>query len=164
MRGASTSVVFVDGQPAGQQDLTGSEFDVFGTVESTSWVSTKVRRQGIGTEMRSAVLHLAFDGLGAVEAHSEGAVDNVGSNAVSERFGYEPNGLAWATHQGKPVLGQQWRLDRETWRARRRSDITMSGVSDCRRTLGIEPGATTWLSAERIASGKPTSGHASCTA
>ena len=136
-------VVFVDGQPVGQQDLTGSEFDLFGTVESTSWVSTKVRRQGIGTEMRSAVLHLAFDGLGAVEAHSEGAVDNVGSNAVSERLGYEPNGLAWATHQGKPVLGQRWRLDRETWRARRRSDITMSGVSDCRRTLGIEPGATT---------------------
>lgn len=129
--------------PSGQQDLTGNEFDAFGTVESTSWVSSDVRRRGIGTEMRSAILHLAFDGLGAAEAHSEGAVDNAGSNAVSERLGYERNGMAWATHQDKPVLGQRWRLDRETWHARRRDDIMMSGMADCRKALGIEPGAGT---------------------
>jgi len=131
-------VVVVDGEPVGQQDLTGNEFDAFGTVESTSWVSSDFRRRGIGSEMRSAILHLAFDGLGAAEAHSEGALDNAGSNAVSERLGYEPNGQAWATHQGKPVLGQRWLLDRETWKARRRDDITMSGVAECRQALGIE--------------------------
>jgi len=136
-------VVFVDGEPIGQQDLTGNDFDDFGTVETTSWVSSRVRRRGIGSEMRSAILHLAFDGLGASEAHSEGAVDNVGSNTVSERLGYERNGLAWATHQGKPVLGQQWRLDRETWTARRRNDITMTGLAECRQALGIEPGTET---------------------
>lgn len=131
-------VVVIDDQPVGQQDLTGHDFDSFGTVESTSWVSSDVRRRGIGSEMRAAILHLAFEGLGAAEAHSEGAVENVGSNAVSERLGYERNGLAWATHQGKPVLGQRWRLVRRAWEPHRRSDITMAGVAECRQVLGID--------------------------
>lgn len=130
-------VVLVDGEAVGQQDLTGHDFNDFGTVESTSWVSSDVRRRGLGTEMRSAVLHLAFEGLGAAEAHSEGAVDNAGSNAVSERLGYERNGMAWATHQGKPVLGQRWRLERATWLAQRRTDIALRGVEECRAALGL---------------------------
>jgi len=135
-------VVLVDDEPVGQQDLTGQDFNAFGTVESTSWVSSDVRRQGIGREMRSAILHLAFDGLGAAEAHSEGAVNNPGSNLVSERLGYERNGVAWATHRGEPVLGQRWRLDSDTWQTRRRDDINMSGVTECRKVLGIEPDST----------------------
>lgn len=130
-------VAIVDGEPVGQQDLTGNEFDDFGTVESTSWVSAQARRRGIGTEMRAAILQLAFEGLGAAEAHSEGAVDNVGSNRVSEHLGYVRNGTAWATHQGKPVLGQRWRLEREVWAAHRRDDIVMSGVEECRNVLGL---------------------------
>ncbi|MCP3876835.1 MAG: GNAT family N-acetyltransferase [Sulfitobacter sp.] len=132
-------VVLVDGEPVGMQDLTGDEFDSFGTVETTSWISSDARQRGIGTETRAAILHLAFDGLGAAEAHSEAAVENTGSNRISERLGYERNGTAWATHQGQPVRGQRWRLSRETWAARRRNDITMSGVEDCRQTLGLQP-------------------------
>ena len=131
-------VVTVDDEPVGMQDVIGDHFDSFGTVETSSWVSSAARRRGIGTEMRSAVLHLAFEGLGAEEAHSEAAVDNAGSNVVSERLGYERNGTAWATHQGQPVLGQRWRLGRETWAARRRSDIVMSGVDECRAALGLQ--------------------------
>lgn len=130
-------VAFVDDEPVGQQDLTGHDFDDFGTVESTSWVSADRRGEGIGTEMRAAILQLAFEGLGAREAHSEGAVDNAGSNAVSERLGYERNGVAWATHQGKPVLGQRWCLTREDWLPGRRSDIELAGVAECREVLGI---------------------------
>ena len=130
-------VGFVDGDPIGQQDLTGDHFDDFGTVESTSWVSSDARRRGIGIEMRAAILHLAFEGLGAAEAHSEAAVDNAGSNRVSERLGYERNGTAWATHQGQPVLGQRWLLRRETWALQRRDDIAMSGVEGCRAALGF---------------------------
>jgi len=130
-------VVFVDGEPVGQQDLTGNEFDSFGTVESTSWVSPDVRGRGIGTEMRSAILHLAFEGFGAAEARSEAAVDNAASNRVSERLGYQRNGTSWATHQGKPTLGQRWLLDRTTWEAQRRDDITLVGVDACRTALGL---------------------------
>jgi RimJ/RimL family protein N-acetyltransferase len=129
-------VVIVDREPIGMQGLIGDQFDSFGTVETTSWLSSDTRRRGIGTEMRAAILHLAFEGLGAEEAHGEAAVDNAGSNGVSERLGYERNGTAWATHQGQPVLGQRWRLGRETWADRRRNDIAMSGVEECRATLG----------------------------
>ena len=132
-------VVIAGEEAIGMQDLIGDEFDSFGTVESSSWVSSDVRRRGIGTEMRSAILHLAFEGLGAEEAHSEAAVDNVGSNGISERLGYERNGTAWATHDGQPVLGQRWRLGRETWAAQRRNDIAMSGVEKCRAALGLAP-------------------------
>ena len=131
-------VAFVDGEPIGQQDLTGDQFDAFGTVKSTSWVSSDARRRGIGIEMRAAILHLAFEGLGAAEAHSEAAIDNKGSNLVSERLRYERNGTSWATHRGQPVLGQRWRLGRETWALQRRNDIAMSGIEECRAVLGLK--------------------------
>lgn len=130
-------VVMVDDEPVGMQDLIADQFSVFGTVETFSWLSSDARQRGIGTEMRSAVLHLAFEGLGAREAGSEANVDNAGSNGVSERLGYERNGTAWATCDGKPVLGQRWRLERGAWEARRRTDITMNGVDGCRDALGI---------------------------
>lgn len=131
-------VVFADGEAVGQQDLSAHDFDAFGTVETTSWVSTDARQRGIGTEMRAAILHLAFEGLGAAEAHSEAAVENIGSNAVSERLGYERNGTSWATHQDVPVLGQRWRLTRERWQSQaRRNDVELHGVDACRETLGL---------------------------
>lgn len=131
-------VAYVGDEPVGQQDLTGHDFNDFGMVESTSWVSADRRGEGLGGEMRAAILHLAFEGLEAREAHSEGAVDNAGSNIISERLGYQRNGVDWATHQGKPVLGQRWRLTREDWLPRRRRDIELAGVTECRRALGIE--------------------------
>lgn len=131
-------VVYLDDEPVGQQDLTGHDFNDFGTVESSSWVTSDRRGEGIGTEMRAAILHLAFEGLGAREAHSEGAMNNVASNAVSQRLGYQRNGVGWATHQGVPVLGQRWRLTRKDWLSNRRRDIELTGVDACRRVLGIE--------------------------
>ena len=130
-------VVIVDDEPVGMQDLIGNEFDSFGTVETFSWLSTDARRRGVGTEMRAAILHLAFDGFDAQEAHSEANIDNAGSNGVSERLGYEPNGTAWAECDGKPVLGQRWRLVREAWTPRRRDDITVDGLEACRAVLGL---------------------------
>ncbi len=130
-------VVMVDDEPVGMQDLIGDEFVSFGTVETFSWLSSDARRRGFGTEMRMAILHLAFDGLGAREAHSEANVDNAGSNGVSLRLGYERNGVSWAFCDGSPVLGQRWRLDRPTWEAGRRDDIELAGVDACRLALGL---------------------------
>ena len=130
-------VVLVDGVPVGMQDLIGEEFAVFGTVETSSWVAAEARGRGVGSETRAAALHLAFAGLGAAEALSEAAVDNAGSNRISERLGYARNGTAWATHQGRPVLGQRWRLTRTDWTAHRRDDIELHGVAECRAALHI---------------------------
>jgi len=49
-------------------------------------------RHVTGTEMRAAVLHLAFDGLGAREAHSASFEDNPASQRVSLANGYQSNG------------------------------------------------------------------------
>ena len=132
-------VVVVDGEPLGMQDLIGVDFGDFRAVETFSWLSADARRRGLGVEMRSAILHLAFEGLGAEEANSEAGVDNPGSNGVSERLGYERNGTSWATSRGRPVLGQRWRLLRQAWATGRRNDITLDGVGGCRTMLGIDP-------------------------
>lgn len=130
-------VVVVDDRAVGMQDLTGERFGALLSVETTSWISADGRGKGIGTEARSAILHLAFAGLGADEANSEAAVDNAGSNGVSRHLGYEPNGTSWATHQGRPVIGQRWRLERSAWETERRTDIELTGVGPCRVALGL---------------------------
>lgn len=128
--------VVLDAQPVGMQDLIGVHFDSHRTVVSFSWLSADVRGQRIGHEMRHAVLHLAFAGLGAMEASSDAFLDNVGSNRISAGLGYEKNGVEWATRRGKADLLQRWRLTRENWLQHQRSDIHLRGVSNCIAALG----------------------------
>lgn len=129
--------VVVDGEPVGMQDLTASHFTRFGTVSSFSWLAPGSRGKGLGKEMRAAVLHLAFAGLGAREAGSDAFFDNAASNSVSRGLGYEPNGTDWDTRRGEPALIQQWRLTREAWEKVPRDDIELSGVAECLPVLGI---------------------------
>ncbi|MFJ3408171.1 GNAT family N-acetyltransferase [Promicromonospora sp. NPDC090134] len=130
-------VVLVDDEPVGMQDLVGAGFSRFGSVTTFSWLAPGVRGSGIGSEMRAAVLHLAFDGFGAREATSEAFVDNTASNRVSERLGYEPNGRDWATRRGDAAMLRRWRLTRDRWAESRRADIELAGVEECRPVLGL---------------------------
>jgi RimJ/RimL family protein N-acetyltransferase len=130
-------VVVVDGRPVGMQDLIGVRFSTFGTVTSFSWLANDQRGRGLGHEMRAAILHLAFDGLGAKEAGSDAFVDNHGSNAISRALGYEPNGSDWDTRQGEPALLNQWRLTRANWEQRRRDNIQLHNIEACRTYLPL---------------------------
>lgn len=130
-------VVVVDGEPVGMQDLIGVDFAVHRTVTTFSWLRPDHRGQGIGHEMRSAVLHLAFDGISAREATSEAFIDNHASTAVSRSLGYEPNGTGWATRREQPALLQRWRLSRENWEQHRRDDIDLDGVVAALPVLGL---------------------------
>jgi RimJ/RimL family protein N-acetyltransferase len=130
-------VVVVDGEPVGMQDLIGTNFAAFGTASTFSWLSPDVRGRGLGKEMRQAVLHLAFEGLGARQAVTDAFVDNHASNAVSQAVGYLPNGLDWATRRGEAAELNRWRLTRQRWSERRRDDIILEGVGDCLPVLGI---------------------------
>ncbi len=130
-------VVMVDGRPVGEQTLSGVDFSTLGTVTTFSWLSADLRGRGLGHEMRAAVLHLAFAGLGATEAASDAFVDNVGSNAISRGLGYDPNGFDWATRRGEPALLNRWRLTRDSWEQRRRDDIELHGVEACHALLPL---------------------------
>jgi RimJ/RimL family protein N-acetyltransferase len=130
-------VVLVDGEPVGMQDLIGRDFDRFGTVTTFSWLAPGRRGQGLGREMRAAILHLAFAGLGAREAGSDAFADNAASNSISRVLGYQPNGTDWDTRRGEPGQIQRWRLTRATWEKTRRDDIDLTGVEPCRPVLGI---------------------------
>ncbi len=134
-------VVVVDGQPVGMQDLIGSDFSALGTVTSFSWLTADARGRGLGKEMRDAVLHLAFAGLGARQAGSDAFTDNDASNRISQALGYQPNGFDWATRRGDPAELYRWRLTRDDWSSMRRDDIDLVGVAECLPVLGIRPPA-----------------------
>jgi RimJ/RimL family protein N-acetyltransferase len=130
-------VVIVDGRAVGEQTLTGVEFPALGTVTTFSWLSADERGRGLGHEMRAAILHLAFAGLGATEAASDAFIDNGGSNAISRGLGYDPNGTEWATRDGEPALLNRWRLTRDAWERRRRHDIQIANLDACRALLPL---------------------------
>jgi RimJ/RimL family protein N-acetyltransferase len=130
-------VILDSGEPVGMQDLIGHDFAALGTVTSFSWLAPGVRGRGLGREARAAILHLAFDGFGAREAGSDAFADNQASNRVSEAVGYRRNGTDWATRRGEPAQLLRWRLTRDEWLPLRRSDITLSGVDECRPVLGL---------------------------
>jgi RimJ/RimL family protein N-acetyltransferase len=139
--------VMLDGQPVGMQDLIGVHFDEFRTVSTFSWLTPYAQGRGLGREMRAAVLHLAFAGFGAAEATSEAFFDNAASNRVSRALGYQPDGTDWATRRGQPAVLHRWRLGRRVWEGRRRRDIVLAGVEECRPVLfmteGTPPGDRT---------------------
>ena len=130
-------VAMVNDEVVGMQDLVGLNFEKHGTVTSFSWLAPSARGRGLGSEMRSAILQLAFGGLNAKEASSEAFLDNAASNRVSASAGYVPNGLEWATRRGQPAQLQKWILSREAWQGTRRDDIRLLGVESCKKVLGI---------------------------
>jgi RimJ/RimL family protein N-acetyltransferase len=130
-------VCLVDGEVVGTQGLTAREFSVLRGVETGSWLGIRHQGKGIGREMRSAVLHLAFEGLGALEAGSAFWHDNVPSARVSASLGYVENGERWAVRRGARDREVVVKLTREAWSARRRDDITIDGLSpECLELFG----------------------------
>jgi RimJ/RimL family protein N-acetyltransferase len=108
--------VWADGSPVGIQALLSEGFAEKRTVATGSWLGTAHQRRGFGTEMRTAVLELAFRGLGAVLARS-GAIDgNDASLRVSEKLGYRIVGRSTVSPRGVEVGHTDVELRREGWR------------------------------------------------
>lgn len=131
-----SGAVIVDGRPVGVQDLSAENFGELRTVKTGSWLGIKHQGHGIGKEMRSAILHLAFAGLGAVEANSGAWHDNTRSLNVSRAIGYEVNGEDLGLRRGSPERQIRLRLSRESWDLKRRSDIFIEGLEPCLELFG----------------------------
>jgi RimJ/RimL family protein N-acetyltransferase len=128
--------VFEDGHLIGQQDVGAEAFAVRRVVATGSWLGRDHQGRGAGREMRAAVLHLAFAGLGAERAETAAFADNPASQRVTESLGYEPNGEAVQDRLGKPARLLRYALTRESWEGRRRDDIEITGLDPCRTLLG----------------------------
>jgi RimJ/RimL family protein N-acetyltransferase len=123
--------VFVGDEPVGVQDVFARQFAVRRTVETGSWLVRRAQGRGIGTEMRAAVLHFAFAGLGAEEAFSDSFVDNPSSEGVSRRNSYVANGEEIRAREGEPARLRHWVLTRARWTPQRRDDIAIEGLDAC---------------------------------
>jgi len=128
--------VFVDGCPVGMQDMRARGFSSLRTVSTGSWLGREHQGRGLGKEMRAAILHLAFEGLGATEARSGAWADNTVSHRVSRSLGYRQQEGALELRRGKPDRLVDFVLDRETWRSRRRDDIEITGLEPCLELFG----------------------------
>ncbi len=130
-------VVFDEGRPVGVQSLRATEFAVRREILSGSWLGVEHHGRGLGTEARTAMLHLAFAGLGTESAISASFTDNAASIAVSRKLGYLPDGVERDNRHGEFALTQRFRLDRADWEPTRRPDIRLTGLTPCAALFGL---------------------------
>ena len=128
--------VFHDGVVVGQQRVSARDLAVTREVNTGSWLGKRHQGQGIGTEMRAAVLHLAFAGLGVAEAVSAAFEDITASLAVSRKLGYQPDGVDRLVVRGELVIDHRMRLTRAAWEKHRTTEVTIDGLAPCRALFG----------------------------
>jgi hypothetical protein len=132
--------VFADGRVVGQQEISGREYRILREVSTFSWLGLRYQGQGLGTEMRAAVLHLAFAGLGAAEAVSGAFDGNAPSLRVSERLGYESDGIERLAAGGRATTTRRLRLPRARWEMSERIPVPVTGLSPCLPLFGLRDG------------------------
>jgi RimJ/RimL family protein N-acetyltransferase len=124
------------GRVIGVQDVRAQDFARVRTVSTGSWLGREHQGHGSGKEMRAAVLHFAFAGLGAVIAQSAAFVDNAPSIGVSRALGYVSDGEELVLRRDEAVRHLRFRLERDEWARRRRDDIELDGLEPCLSLLG----------------------------
>jgi RimJ/RimL family protein N-acetyltransferase len=132
--------VWAEDSLLGIQGIHAEDFRRRRTVASGSWLARSFQRRGCGTEMRAAVLELAFSGLGAVAAESGALEGNVASARISEKFGYAEAGENIVQPRGVPVREQRFRLERERWALVEHPPVEITGLEQCLPLFGLGDG------------------------
>lgn len=130
--------VHEDGVLVGTQSIAAEDFAVRRWFHTGSWLGRSHQGKGIGKEMRAAVLHLGFAGLGAEHAETSAFADNPSSIGVTRSLGYAENGWITDNREGAPARRLQFVLTRADWQRRRRDDITIDGLEPCLAQLGAD--------------------------
>jgi RimJ/RimL family protein N-acetyltransferase len=120
--------VLVGGEPVGTQGMSANDFATRRWFDTGSWLSRRHQGRGIGKEMRAAVLHLGFAGLGAEYAATGAFEDNPASLGVTTSLGYEPNGETVEARRGTAARQLRFVMRRQVWETRRRDDIEIDGL------------------------------------
>ena len=137
--GEISFVVVHQGDIVGVQGLKAADFAILREVHTGSWIGRRYQRRGIGTEMRAAVLSLAFDYLHARYARSTAHCDNAASLGVSRKLGYVDDGIEHFVVRGRAINAQRLLIDRATWQARRPLRVRVSGLEACLPWFGLNP-------------------------
>jgi RimJ/RimL family protein N-acetyltransferase len=136
--------VLAEGRPIGIQDLMARDFAHRRTVGTGSWLGLEHQGKGYGTEMRAAVLSLAFEELGALVAESGYVDGNEASARVSAKLGYLANGERLVAPMGTSVTEHKVRVVPATWR-RDLVPVAIEGLEPCRGLFGERDlPATAW--------------------
>ncbi len=128
--------VSFEGRLVGFQGLEARDFAVMRTVGTGSWLGAAYQGQGIGKEMRGAVLALAFEGLGAEIAVTEAFLDNLASAGVSRALGYAANGYGRLAPEGIARETERFRMTRHEWAAGPRPSVAIEGLDGCHELFG----------------------------
>ncbi|MGN9838801.1 GNAT family N-acetyltransferase [Nonomuraea sp. H19] len=124
-----------EGRVIGTQDLSASDFPITREVHTGSWLGRAHQGAGLGTEMRAAVLHLAFAGLAAQTAVSSAFLDNPASLAVSRKLGYRPDGLSVHQVRGQRAVQQRLRLHHDDFTSP--VPVEIHGLEPCLPHFGL---------------------------
>jgi RimJ/RimL family protein N-acetyltransferase len=124
-------------EPIGIQEVWATNFATLRVVETGSWLGLRHQGQGLGTEMRAAVLYFAFEGLGATAAMSDALEGNEASRRVSEKLGYLPNGEGLVAPRGRPVVHHRYLLRREHWQ-RDLYPVSVEHLDACLSMFGLQ--------------------------
>jgi RimJ/RimL family protein N-acetyltransferase len=128
-------LVWEHGKLVGSQGVLAKGFAQKRCVATGSWIGRVHQRRGIGTEMRAAVLELAFRGLGAVEAESSWLEGNVASKRVSEKLGYVERGIGEKSPRGVPVREHGVAIECSAWVCP--VPVTIEGLEPCLPLFGV---------------------------
>jgi RimJ/RimL family protein N-acetyltransferase len=126
---------WLDGVLAGVQGIGADDYAEQRTIGTGSWLGRRFQGRGVGTEMRTAVVELAFRELGAVAVTSSAFESNAASRGVSEKLGYRLAGRDTMSPRGVPMPHLQLRLEREEWRGAPFS-VEIEGVEPCLPLFG----------------------------
>jgi RimJ/RimL family protein N-acetyltransferase len=126
-----------DGRVIGIQELSGKDFAITREVSTGSWLGIAHQRHGYGSEMRAAVLLLAFDHLNATIARSGAFADNAASLRLSEKLGYRTDGANTFARRGTAATEIRLVLEpshfvRPDW------TLQVDGLDNCRQMLGAD--------------------------
>lgn len=125
------------GAVIGSQGLSARGFAITRQVSTGSWLGIAHQRRGFGTEMRAAVLMLAFDHLGATGARSGAYADNPASLRLSEKLGYRADGTNTFARRG--VAATEIRLLLAAMQfVRPQWTLEVDGLNGCREVLGAD--------------------------
>jgi RimJ/RimL family protein N-acetyltransferase len=126
-----------DRELMGAQGIHAGSFALERTAYSGSWLAQKFQGKGYGTEMRAAILKLAFCGLGALAAGSTALDGNVASARVSAKLGYENAGEGLRLIRGEPTRERRFLLSRERWEQSAHPRVELAGLAPCLPLFGV---------------------------